>query len=410
MKIDEIIHPKDKSSRSDDVIGDKPKGSDRLSKEREKRNKDVLQGKDHDPNRDSDMLKKQNEANALSEFKVPGQSGTDVQIFKNPTRTAIINITKRLNSLRGLFENNDFYFWDASAELHKPMAEKLGLEYDYLKRLSLRIKDDVIYLDHTDEQWLALLDNPYIQRTFDIDEQDSIYIAINNNMLKTESLSIDHEVGSQNMSSEQADDFAKLLKAQKFEYFQDAMQYAIKHYEIKRYGGTGMFAMVGKGTNSDYIVRRSKDSEIRTIDNWWKFAKLAMENQNKSSCFPRILVTADLRDKKTGGIQSIGVVEFVNISKNKSTKRSLFDEGFFNWVIAALSHGARNEQDVLKFYARKKKVAPFQAWLEDKKKMGFDLNEFAKFIEVIGNAEYDIHTDNYGVANDGRFVIFDPVK
>jgi hypothetical protein len=57
MKIDEIIHPKDKSSRTSDVIGSKPKGSDRLSKEREKRNKDVLQGKDHDPNRDSDMLK-----------------------------------------------------------------------------------------------------------------------------------------------------------------------------------------------------------------------------------------------------------------------------------------------------------------------------------------------------------------
>jgi hypothetical protein len=57
MKIAEIIHDKDKSSRSRDVVKDKKPTSDRLSKEKQKRNHDIIRGKDHDPNKDSDFLK-----------------------------------------------------------------------------------------------------------------------------------------------------------------------------------------------------------------------------------------------------------------------------------------------------------------------------------------------------------------
>ena len=60
---------------------------------------------------------------------------------RNPSPTALYNLTKRSahQHLRGLYYNDNTYWWDADDAIHSDAAKELGIPYDYRNRLESAI-------------------------------------------------------------------------------------------------------------------------------------------------------------------------------------------------------------------------------------------------------------------------------
>lgn len=114
----------------------------------------------------------------LLEFKVRSETGEDILVLKNPKREALVRQYLKHGQMRGLQSGMDFFFWPASQEIHKRMADKLGIEYRNEDRLGIVGDGDGFRLDFDESKWIDLLNNRYIKSVFDIDGQDTMYVEI----------------------------------------------------------------------------------------------------------------------------------------------------------------------------------------------------------------------------------------
>ena len=105
--------------------------------------------------------------------KVERHDGTDIPVLVNPNYRALRNFFNKsqYKELRGLYNGNDFFFWDAELLIHGPMAQSLGIKYDDQVRLDVKHRaDDEIIIDHSDIYHDEYKMEPWIQSNVNIED------------------------------------------------------------------------------------------------------------------------------------------------------------------------------------------------------------------------------------------------
>lgn len=114
-----------------------------------------------------------NTKTSIQEFKYEKiQSGPhEVVVAINPTKDEISSMLNKSRNgiIRGYYDDGNFYFWDAFFAIHGTAAKELGLEYNYLNRLTLIKKEFGYVLDYDEEMLPVYTNNYYFNNTFEID-------------------------------------------------------------------------------------------------------------------------------------------------------------------------------------------------------------------------------------------------
>ncbi len=96
-----------------------------------------------------------------------------IKVLMNPVPSVLINFVKqaKFQELRGLFDEEDFFFWDAEKLIHHAMAPKLGI-IQYTK-LEIRIFKDKLDIGVLDDNILELWDNLYFDSILKLGENSA---------------------------------------------------------------------------------------------------------------------------------------------------------------------------------------------------------------------------------------------
>lgn len=90
----------------------------------------------------------------------------DIKVLMNPAILVLINFIKKtkFQEIRGLYDEEDFFFWDAERLIHDAMAPRLGIiRYT---RIELRIFKDKLDIDILDNIIPEIEDNLYFQNFY----------------------------------------------------------------------------------------------------------------------------------------------------------------------------------------------------------------------------------------------------
>lgn len=86
-----------------------------------------------------------------------------IKVLMNPNYTNLINFLNKTkyNDIRGLYDGEDFFFWDAEKLIHDAMAPNLGIiSYTRLEATNIKGFDIDVIDDNIPEIW----DNLYFQK------------------------------------------------------------------------------------------------------------------------------------------------------------------------------------------------------------------------------------------------------
>lgn len=86
-----------------------------------------------------------------------------IKVIMNPTHSILINFLNKTkyHEIRGLYDGEDFFFWDAEKLIHDAMAPNLGIDwYTRLEANTINGFDIDVIDDNIPEVW----DNLYFQK------------------------------------------------------------------------------------------------------------------------------------------------------------------------------------------------------------------------------------------------------
>lgn len=126
----------------------------------------------------------------LTEFRIEkveiSSQKPEIVVMVNPRSQQLKMFFNRSSHehLRGLYDNNEFYFWDGSMGVHNHLADKLGIEYnwkyrlDLLKRFDPEGGDDLLVLSFDDSMFDIYKNSSYIKATFRILKDQHEYLVV----------------------------------------------------------------------------------------------------------------------------------------------------------------------------------------------------------------------------------------
>ncbi len=87
-----------------------------------------------------------------------------INVLMNPSYDILINFLNQIkyHEIRGLYDGEDFFFWDAEKLIHDAMAPNLGI-INYT-RIEARIYSGGFDIDVLDDNISEIWDNLYFQR------------------------------------------------------------------------------------------------------------------------------------------------------------------------------------------------------------------------------------------------------